>query len=65
MSQRTRAPCIITSLLLTSYMLSMLLAARKIITESMWLKITWVILRDNSSEIWFTTQMSRKISSLF
>ena len=65
MSQRTRAPCIITSLLLTSYMLSMLLAARKIIIESMWLKITWVILRDNSSEIWFTTQMSRKISSLF
>ena len=65
MSQRTRAPCIITSMLLTSYMLSMLLAARKIITESMWLKITWVILRDNSSEIWFTTQMSRKISSLF
>ena len=65
MSQRTRAPYIITRLPLTGYMLSMLLAARKIITESTWLKITWVILRDNSSEIWFTTQMSHKISRLF
>ena len=48
MFQRTRVPYTITSLPLTGYKLSMLLAARKIITESMKLKITWIILRDNS-----------------